>query len=212
MNMMDFVSNDWFISFVSGITVYVGQRIWERRKENRELLRDIQIANQEVLQAIRPHISEGLTPERPLIDSLLSSTSKKYGLQVNQLYSINEVVDELVKEVLGSSFISVRVKNEFCNTLTSIKTTLESNEDVGFSENVESHVKQRGLTLTPVLLLLFTVVTSISAIMGELAGRDLALKVGAETMSASFVALAIGIIGTILFTKIDSKLRKSPPM
>ncbi len=121
---MELLSNPWIIGIgggiFSGLVVTVITRAIFSRRENREYVQKVTVANHEVLYAIRPGISEGVIPTNNVILSLISATARKYAINANDMHDLNAVSSELVKEVMDSSFISAQSKQEFCSKLTSI--------------------------------------------------------------------------------------------
>jgi hypothetical protein len=123
--MGELLTNSWVVGIVggvlSGLFVTWISRIIFSKKDNREYFQKILQANKEVIYAIRPTISEGEIPSQAIIESLISSNSIKYGIETQDMFSIEQICDRLIKEVMDSSFISSKVKTEYCQQLLQIK-------------------------------------------------------------------------------------------
>lgn len=78
------------------------------------------LPNREVIYAIRPGISEGYIATPEVVDALISATVRKYGVDKKDAYGSDEVAQELIKEVMDSSFISAKTKEEYCGSLANL--------------------------------------------------------------------------------------------
>jgi len=121
---MEALSNPWVIGIgggiLSGLLVTLITRYLFSRRDNREYTQKIVTANQEILYAIRPGISEEVIPSQDVLDSLISATALKYGVDAGDLHTAPAFADVLVKEVMDSSFLSASAKAEFCQKLTQL--------------------------------------------------------------------------------------------
>jgi hypothetical protein len=118
---MEWLNNSWVVGIgggiLSGIIVTLISRYFFSRRDNREYLQRVNSANREVIYAIRPGISEGIVPSLDVIQSLINSTARKYAVDIDDVYTPTEVAEDLIKEVMDSSFISAGAKSEYCNKL-----------------------------------------------------------------------------------------------
>lgn len=121
---MDVVNNPWFIGvgggILSGLIVTFISRLILSRKDSREYTQKALGANREVIYAIKPGISEGHIPSSEIIQSLIAATARKYGVESKSLYGIPEIAQELMKEVMDSSFISAKIKEDYCARLAAL--------------------------------------------------------------------------------------------
>lgn len=123
--METFFTNSWTIGIgggvISGLIVFlVTSKIFSRR-ENREYLQKIRLANNELLYAIRPLVVEQKLPTIEMINSILISTSKKYSVQVNDLYKKDDIADDLTKEIMDNPFLTSESKLQYCQLTDAIK-------------------------------------------------------------------------------------------
>lgn len=118
------VSNPWFVGVVGsipgGFLVNWLTGLVLGRRENREYLQKINGANREIVYAIRPGISEGQIPTADVLSSLINATARRYSVEASDLYTPAQISEELVKEVMDSSFISSVQKADFCSRLTEL--------------------------------------------------------------------------------------------
>lgn len=124
MTFHDFL-NPWIVgiggSVLGGIIVTLISRMLFSRRENRELNQKIEGANREVLYAIRPSISEGKLPTNKVIETLIFATARKYGISENEMNNRELISDDLIKEVMDTSFLSSESKFEYCKELLCLK-------------------------------------------------------------------------------------------
>lgn len=131
---MEILNNPWFVGIGGGIlsglvVAYISRYIFSRRDSREYVQKTIQ-ANNEVLYAIRPGISEGIIPSNATIIRLIEATARRYGVDESDMHDLNAVSSELTKEVMDSSFISAQTKQEYCEKLTQIKNELARVERV----------------------------------------------------------------------------------
>ncbi|NYZ63418.1 hypothetical protein [Luteimonas deserti] len=123
---MEVINNPWFIGIgggiLSGLIVTFISRLVLSRRDNREYTQKVLGANREVIYAIKPGISEGHIPAGEIIQSLIEATARKYGVESKSLYRTPEIAQELMKEVMDSSFISAKTKEDYCARLATLVT------------------------------------------------------------------------------------------
>lgn len=133
---------NWFVNFVSGpliteiLATLVGSfLIWTvnrirksilKQAETKAYLKNIESANQEVIVKLIPGINEGYYPSREIIASLLEAESLRHLVKKSEVYSIGQVINELIREVMDSGFLSQEQKNLHTNKLLEISHSSET--------------------------------------------------------------------------------------
>jgi hypothetical protein len=116
------LENPWVVGVaggvLSGLIVTVITRYLFSKKDNREYAQKIEAVNREVLYALRPGISEGHIPTKDILDSLVNATARRYRVSREDVYRPKQIAEELIKEIMDSSFISSETKKSYCETLT----------------------------------------------------------------------------------------------
>lgn len=130
--------NPWLLtiasSIVSGLLVnYISRLIWSRR-DNKELRQKIDVANSEIIYALRPSVAEGAMPSKAILEALINGTARKHSLKPENLMTINEFADSLVKEVMDSTFISHEQKIKFSNEVIKLKVAEKASSNVPSAE------------------------------------------------------------------------------
>lgn len=120
-------TNPWLVgigtAIISGIAVNLISRFVLTKKDDKEYRQKTASANNEILYALRPSVAEGEMPTKSIIESLIKATASKYGLKRNSLMNQRELADNLIKEVMDSSFISHQQKIKYCTEINKITKT-----------------------------------------------------------------------------------------
>lgn len=115
------LNNGWVVGVgggvLSGLIVAWLTRVLFSKRDQRELAMKIHSANQEILYAIRPEISEQSLPSIQVIEALCNSTARKYRIDRDRLHDVTQIVEDLIKEIMDSSFVSSSAKREYCEDL-----------------------------------------------------------------------------------------------
>lgn len=123
--MTDMLNNPWVTGIgggiISSLIVFFVTRYFFSKREKREYLQKLETANNEILYSIRPLVIEKRIPSKDILNAIRISTAKKYGVKQEDLYNEYSLSYELIKEIMGNSFLSSDQKIEFCNLLNSMK-------------------------------------------------------------------------------------------
>lgn len=122
------LNNQWFVGLATAVAAMILNwlvvtpisRYFLSKSENREYLQRIYTTNREMLYSIRPAISEGNIPKPETINALIAATARRYAVKDEDLYGPTEILQELIKEVMDSSFLSSHTKQEYCERLTAV--------------------------------------------------------------------------------------------
>lgn len=121
---MEWLQNAWITGIgggiVSGLIVYFITAWLFSNQSKREATRKAGVANQEITLAVRQGIPENRIPSRSVLDALIKATARKHSLQASDLYGPGEVAQDLIKEVMDSSFISAEAKEGYCERLAEL--------------------------------------------------------------------------------------------
>ena len=140
---MSIFSNEWFTGIVcgiiSGIVVYwITTRAYSR-KQSKEYWQRVKAANNEILYTMRPLVVSRSLPSESVWLSLIQATSRKYQVGIDDLFTVNAIRNDLVKEVLDNAFLDSRQKKEYTNLLESFDIPFHK-EDV--SEDVAKEIEK----------------------------------------------------------------------
>ncbi|MDF4518501.1 hypothetical protein P3485_22155 [Vibrio parahaemolyticus] len=164
---MDFLSNEWVVGIgggiLSGLIVTLLTRYIFTKRDNREYYRKLDLVNKEVLYALRPGISEGAMPNESVLESLIIATSRKYKVNSKDIFQPKQIAEELIKEIMDSSFISFEAKSQYCSSLSHLVEDVRPRSEVEESEEkrLNKHYQIKQNQQMSVVLGLFTGATSV---------------------------------------------------
>lgn len=122
---MAWLNNQWVIgigtSIISGFLVFFFTRKFFTDKQNKEYDQKIRTANNEILYAVRPLIVEKTKPSKQVLDSVLYSTARKYGVELSDIYNVHSLSDDLTNEIMSNSFLSSDQKIELAELINNLR-------------------------------------------------------------------------------------------
>ena len=215
------VTNPWVVGIgggiFSGLLVALITKVIFSRRENREYLQRVTTANNEIIYSLRPSISEKNLPSREILDSLIASTARKYGVKRNDLYDNKQLVEDIIKDIIDSGFISSQQKIEFCEQLSVLKAHPTPDIEVKPEEErlarLEESTRARLTTFLSTAMGVMAAFTSILAIATFYTSRktqDMPLPKISENPTVLFVlivAVLVPVSISILFV-LTSRLRE----
>ena len=215
---MEILNNPWFIGIgggiLSGIIVTAISRFIFSKKDNREYAQKVAIVNREVIYAIRPGISEGEIPTKEILQSLINSTARKYNIESKDAYKPSEIADDLIKEVMDSSFISAKTKNEYCKRLDEIKSIpkeklgLIIEKEMAIQKSVLSAYRERMTKMMSIILGIISAVMTLLFSFSEFKGAEylVSYEVLLPTILIALILFASALL-IYLFKKLIAKER-----
>ena len=130
---MQWLNNPWAVGIIGGVLsgffVTIITRKLFSKKDNREYLQKLYSANRELIFALRPGVAEGVIPSKKVVELVTNATARKYEVESKDLFGPEQVAEELVKEIMDSSFISSSTKEDYCNKLEGL--TRDNGQDSG---------------------------------------------------------------------------------
>lgn len=177
--MLEIINNSWFIGVVGGIIS--GFLVWFitnnlfKSKQTQEYVQKVLSVNRELIYSLRSGISQRNLPNLDVLTALRSATSRKYSVDINDIYTNKELAEELIKEVMDSSFIPVESKASFCDLLNPLlKEELPKEQKLQILEEQKIRLDTKNdvihtmsLTLA-VLVAVFTFLTTVTQKMPNL--------------------------------------------
>ncbi|TVL67039.1 hypothetical protein A9X81_05035 [Brachyspira hyodysenteriae] len=116
-----------FTSIMGTILINFSSSIILRRRQKFKYIETVKKANNEIIEILKPYISEKGLPKEEIILSIISSISRKYEINENDLYSINIFCQELIKGIIDNVYVSSDKKEEYTEELLKYLGNLNSN-------------------------------------------------------------------------------------
>lgn len=179
---MDIFNNPWVVGIgggiLSGLLVTIITRKFFESEDDKEYFQKLKLANNEVLYAIKPFIVDGEVPSKDIIFSLRVATARKHSVDLNDIASLAEISESLIKEVLDSSFISNAVKTEYCQKLSQlIPNESEADEVEKAKTQAITEYRSRVVTTFSIILGIFSgLLTAYVGFLVSFEGSELYLK------------------------------------
>jgi phosphate/sulfate permease len=121
---MQWLQDPWVVGIgggvVSGLLVFFITKWLFSNQSKRETEQKIAAANREVVLAVRQGIPQDTVPTSQVINALIKATARKHGIRPEELYGPAEVAQDLIKEVMDSSFIGADTKEAYCKRLAEL--------------------------------------------------------------------------------------------
>jgi hypothetical protein len=194
---LGFLENTWFVSIfggiVSGLATYAITGLFLSKRSKKERARTVGLANAELIVSLRPFVSEEQLPTPNSILSLLSATARRYGVSTSDMYSLSAVRDELVKEVMDSSFISSERKNTIARQ---ISDTLNETPQASSVDHVKDALIKDVEAKSSALAKSYQ---TVSATLGIFSGLATALFVVTDVLGTSSRASIFASLADIFF-------------
>jgi hypothetical protein len=132
---MGIFHNTWFIGIatgiISGLAVFFITKYIMDKKENTAHIRQIEIANQELIATLKPYIADKGLPDIEIFNSLIASIARKYKMQAYEMYSVNMYCEELIREIISDIYVSNDKKEEYTRSLSDyIHKIVEKKKDI----------------------------------------------------------------------------------
>lgn len=188
MEILSIFNNAWVVGIGGGIITYLitttSGKLLVGRKQRREYREKVKIGNSEVVAVVRRSLSEGLTPDRDIVDALINSAARRHEIDSNDLLSIEAVCESLIHEVLDTSFLLSSEKQGICDRIKGISAT-----PVATSVNLTANVRAELDTLKARLYKRSTQGESIVASLAAMSG----IAVAASTIVFDSPAAVSGL-------------------
>tara|TARA_R110000851_G_scaffold252428_1_gene404933 strand:+ start:612 stop:1349 length:738 start_codon:yes stop_codon:yes gene_type:complete len=196
--MSEFINNPWVVGIGAGVlsslvVALITRSIFSRR-DNREYVRRVDQANQEILYAVRPGISEGVIPTNSVLQRLAAATARRYGLDRSALYDLNDFGAELTKEVMDSSFISATTKEEFCKKLAVIREEITSFEHKSVADDYQKAARYRHQMVATMSMM----VGMMTAVVGFVTSTDSGLVSEPKQILFLVIPAVVAVLAALL--------------
>lgn len=208
--MLDILNNGWFVGIgtgiLSGLLVWwVTNKLFSKRDEQ-ELARNIDLANREVIYALRSEVSEEQVPAINVVEALISATARRYKLEARYLYRPKQIAEELIKEIMDSSFISSAAKRTFCEKLQELTPPVETALDRQAQKEAQALVakveyREKTIMLFSMTLgMISAIATLYASIRSNLSSSTLGGKVFESLLPMMIILFVVVFLMNVMVT------------
>lgn len=193
------LTNSWFIGIISGIIATVIFNLVINVFGKKEYTNNIKKVNLEVVTLLLPTTIAERIPDNEIIKAILNSTAKKYSVRLEDIISVNQIYNDLIREVYSTNLLSMEKKQSITLTLNELKMQIN---------NSKSDIKSPELyELRRIKLFTYLYVTGISLIFyityyDKLNGN---LSVDALKSLSEYDKLLLGFVTAYTFSFILSR-------
>ena len=194
-------SNPWIVGIIggiiSGLFVFFVTNFLVNKVSKKEYFNQVNQANQELVSLLIVSVSEGELPSLTILQSLSASVSRKYKVKHQDVNSVKDILEDLIREIFDTNFISVENKIEVSEKLEKRIIEYERNKQV----NVEGEATTPDdidTRITKKIFFAFTVLTT-AAMMTAFTSVLKGAKVDVE-MSYFIILVSLGtFIGVVTY-------------
>lgn len=213
---MDWLQNGWVTGIgggvISGLIVYFITSWFFSNQSKRELNRKLALANQEVVLAVRQGVPEARVPTTAVLEALIKATARRHGVPPEELYGPSEVAQDLIKEVMDSSFISAETKEAYCQQLSELDKPEDAEPKTEAEREQRRYSSWRSLQTMAlsITLALTTAVMSIALVFVTEREPRTSWSGDSFTISVLFpvLATAIGVVLSFLVLTLERMRRR----
>lgn len=127
---MEIIKNTWFVGIstgiISGIVVFFFTKWIMDRKERVEYFKRVSNANQNIIETLKTYIAENGLPDIEVLVALNMSTARAFNVDVNEMYSISDYCEELIREIMRDVYVSNEKKKEYIDMLVKYKEKIKT--------------------------------------------------------------------------------------
>lgn len=171
-NNMEITKNVWFVGIVtgiiSGVLVFFITNWIMKKKGKEDYLKQVGSANQNVILALKPYISERGLPDVEIFKALIDSVARNYSIEAHDMYTVSEFCEELIREIISDIYVSSDKKKEYTDSLIAYKKNIDKSGSLekieGKRNMVDSSAKFRKRT-TAYMSLMISIMTMVLTIV-----------------------------------------------
>ncbi|UTY64744.1 hypothetical protein [Bacillus velezensis] len=126
---MAWITNPWIVSLITAIVSTFIVNSLTKFFGRKDYIKRVNRANNQIINTLKDFISEGENPSLPLLESLSAANAKSNKVKQHSLYSIDDILDLLIKDISETNFLSIDQKIEISNNLLDLKRDIKTKQD-----------------------------------------------------------------------------------
>ena len=130
--MLPFLQNQWesiLAGLITSLITFLLSMFFIQRKNNIKHLKQVKSANLEIIRKLKPLVTKNGLPEKEVIDTMIHSTARQYGVKSEELYSIRIICEESIREIIDNDYFSTEKKLKYTKHLKEYLYNLDIQKD-----------------------------------------------------------------------------------
>ncbi|WP_394190401.1 hypothetical protein [Paenisporosarcina quisquiliarum] len=207
--------NPWIVGIgggvISGLFVFYMTNFIFNKLSKKEYFKKVDLSNKEMIGLLILSISEGELPSLKILNSLLSSLSRKYNVKLHDMYNIKEILEDLIREIFDTNFIAIDKKISISGSLEKMIIQIDSEDLKKKEEKIEvrnTYTNTSRLSLL-VSTTVMTMTLTISLVFVQLYSNDKQINDLLFDNNILFIALLLAatLITVVILMSLLSKNR-----
>lgn len=198
-SILVFFSNNWIVGILSGILSGLGTQFILSRFNNYRKLKQMLEANKVLIEILKPYIAEKGLPSKSVVKSLIESIARKYNIKRENMYSIDDICEELIREVMEDIYLPIENKYEYTEQLQIYKNNNNDSEEnslksIIFAERYKSNDIKRLSLINASICIFITIGTLFTKEkFFEIQFSEISLMIEILAVLATIIALLLMI-------------------
>lgn len=214
----NFLNNNWVTSIITGLLVFFVTELIKRIKEKKSYFLKVAQANKEIFNTLKYSIPEENLPTTEVLKSIHKATAKRYNVKIEDVDSLPEILDDLIKEIMDSNFLSHENKLRYCQRLLELQNklaTISIEEPVvvkDYQAESREHRRAQSLTMSLVLSMIATLMTLMLPLIKDDGIIEAFSKINNEgilAVVATLMGVSAGLSTILLKIRMDRLKRKA---
>lgn len=114
-------SNPWFIGIAGSILASIIIKFLNNIFGKKDYNLNVKKANSELINLLIMSTAEEKLPNQAVVEALINSTAKKYSVRLNDIHSVNDTYDDLIKAIYETNFVPIDKKQVIANQLSEMR-------------------------------------------------------------------------------------------
>lgn len=124
------LDNPWFVGIAGSAIVSIFLPLVVNLFSNKDYDLNVKRANSELINLLIMSTAEEKLPNQAVVEALINSSAKKYSVRLNDIHSVNDTYDDLIRAIYETNFIPIDKKQIIANQLSDMKIVISDEEKV----------------------------------------------------------------------------------
>lgn len=204
--MKEFLSNSWVVSIISGILVFFVTNFFVILKGKKESKKKIYNANVMVLNHLRGYVVDNGLPSQKIIEAVKNSIVREYNIKKSDLLSTKELCEELVKDIIGNTYISNDNKKFYLNMLEEYLDKNENTDNLNDKPVTKKHNDKAYEYISMVISIIAGLITTLGVSLSTII--DDVVNIKDSVNINNLIILFVSIMGFVIFIYFINKRKK----